>query len=478
MTQAFKYFAVLAGMRTGSNLLEERLNSLPGIHCYGEVFNPAFVGHANQEELFGMNTGDIGRAPVAFLKRMIEQTEGLAGFRLFEGHNAKVLQKCLTDPDCAKIVLRRNPVESYVSLKIAQATNQWRMKDAKNPKKAQITFLAEEFSEYLEQTQAHYAAIARQTKAAGQTVFYIDYTDLNDLDVLTGLASYLGASGVDFKPKSDTKKQNPEPLSQKVNNFDEMVQHLSTLDPIGLFHDPSFEPARGPDVKSYLISDRYRLLFAPVAGGPTKEVAKWLRAVDDDARDGPRSGLSQKEMRAWKRETPGHLSFTVLRHPVFRAWYAYREHLIQPGPALFRSVRKDMIVRYGVKFPKIGPVSEAPDPDLRAGFLSFLAFLRSNLAGQTTIRVDASWATQAETVEALTRFAPIQVLVREETLQSDLEHLSARVGAVKAQVVVDPELEAELGRIYDAEVEEQVRATYRRDYMSFGFGDWGKLGRA
>ena len=50
----FDYFVLFAEMRTGSNFLEENLNEYPGIVCYGEVFNPVFIGHANQSELLGV----------------------------------------------------------------------------------------------------------------------------------------------------------------------------------------------------------------------------------------------------------------------------------------------------------------------------------------------------------------------------------------------------------------------------------------
>ena len=40
---------------------------------------------------------------------------GLNGFRFFNDHDARVLDIALPDPRCAKIVLTRNPVESYVA---------------------------------------------------------------------------------------------------------------------------------------------------------------------------------------------------------------------------------------------------------------------------------------------------------------------------------------------------------------------------
>jgi hypothetical protein len=45
----------------------------------------------------------------------------------------------------------------------------------------------------------------------------------------------------------------------------------------------------------------------------------------------------------------------------------------------------------------------------------------------------------------------------------DLERLSEAAG---------PE-EARLQSIYDDEIESAARAAYQRDYVGFGFGDWG-----
>ena len=43
----FDLFVLLAGMRTGSNALEEALNLYPGLACYGEAFK---IGRASCRE--------------------------------------------------------------------------------------------------------------------------------------------------------------------------------------------------------------------------------------------------------------------------------------------------------------------------------------------------------------------------------------------------------------------------------------------
>ena len=63
MAVTFDYFVILAVMRTGSNLLEELINAADGVSCYGEIFNPAFAGHAHKSDLFGMRPAEIAADP-------------------------------------------------------------------------------------------------------------------------------------------------------------------------------------------------------------------------------------------------------------------------------------------------------------------------------------------------------------------------------------------------------------------------------
>ena len=63
MTGKFKSFVILAGMRTGSNLLEANLSALEGVTSYGEVFNPHFVGKKNADDLFGVSLAQREQDP-------------------------------------------------------------------------------------------------------------------------------------------------------------------------------------------------------------------------------------------------------------------------------------------------------------------------------------------------------------------------------------------------------------------------------
>ncbi|MEM6277607.1 MAG: nodulation protein NodH, partial [Pseudomonadota bacterium] len=116
----FDYFVLFAEMRTGSNFLEANINRYSDLACLGEVFNPHFLAYPDTEELLGFTQAQRDADPLALVAAIRDQ-KGVQGFRFFHDHHAAILEHIVEDPRCAKVILTRNPVESYVSWKIAQA---------------------------------------------------------------------------------------------------------------------------------------------------------------------------------------------------------------------------------------------------------------------------------------------------------------------------------------------------------------------
>lgn len=142
MSKPFDYFVVFAEMRTGSNFLEANLNAFPGISCVGEAFNPHFIGYPNREDCLGVSEEERNRDPDTLL-HAIKHASNITGFRYFHDHDARVLDTALNDPRCGKIILTRNPVDSYVSWKIAQATGQWKLTNVAKRKDAKRRLTAQ-----------------------------------------------------------------------------------------------------------------------------------------------------------------------------------------------------------------------------------------------------------------------------------------------------------------------------------------------
>jgi LPS sulfotransferase NodH len=468
----FDQFVVFAEMRTGSNFLEVNINSIPGLVCHGEAFNPRFIGYPNSADILGVTQSRRDADPAQLLDAMKAQKGALGGFRFFNDHDPRVLDIVLPDPRCAKIILTRNPIESYVSRKIAAATGQWKLTNAKNLRSETIIFDAAEFVTHLQRQQDFQVRLMNALQRTGQTAFYVAYEDLQDIEVMNGLAKFLGVSGrIDALDKK-LKKQNPEPLEDKVRNFHEMEEALARIDRFNLSRTPNFEPRRGPAIPTYLAAAQSPLLYLPLRSGPEEAVAAWLARLDGGHE--PISSFSQKSLRQWKEERPGHRSFTVVRHPLARAHAAFCDRILNTGPGSFPELRENLRRTFSLPLAGDEDGSGWSDEAHHAAFKVFLTFLKANLGGQTNLRVDPAWASQIALLQGIAQFGLPDMILREDRLAADLAMLGGQTGRVNVPdigEVTDPHA-ARLARILDDTLQAMAHDIYQRDLLSFGFGDW------
>lgn len=448
-------------MRTGSNFLEANLNALPGVSCLGEVFNPHFIGKKDQTEMFGMDLAAREQDPRALLRLLRDRTPGLAGFRYFHDHDPRVLPDLLDDPSCAKIILTRNPVDSYVSWKIAQATGQWKLTNAKNLRTAQARFDSDEFRDHMQALQAFQLRLLHGLQVTGQTAFYVDYEDIQDLAVLNGLAAWLGVDGRLEALDDKLKKQNPEEIGDKVVNLAEMETALARLDRFNLNRTPNFEPRRPAAIPSFVAADG--LLYMPVRSGPGAQVQSWMAGL------GPLAGdFVQKSLRQWKKAHPGHRSFTVIRHPLLRAHQAFLTQIVSGKLAehrqgLIRSQKADL------------PPPGRPFLDIaqhREGFAAFLRYAKLSVAGQMGQRVSPHWASQAAVLQGFAGFQGPDLVIREDRLAEGLSWLAAEIGVKAAPAPQDHGAAEALEAVWTPALEDAAQDAYARDYIGFGFGRW------
>ncbi len=456
MTGHFSSFVIFAAMRTGSNFLEKSLSAVPGLVSHGEAFNPKFTGYPNRSELLGMDVAARDRDPLALLER-IRSAPGLNGFRYFPDHDPRVMEPVLDDRSCAKVMLSRNPLESYISLKIARQTGQWMLTNEKRRKEAQVSFDAAEFASHLEDLRTFRQSIQRGLQRRGQTAFMLDYDDLADGAVLKGLIAFLGLSGP-IDPSTDIIPQNPAALRDKVTNPDEMAAALQRLRPFDPGQSPDFEPPRGPSVPDAMVTKDLPILFLPIRSGPVKAVSEWLAEVGG----GVVGGFSQATLRDWMRQHPGHRRFTVVRHPLTRAYAAFDEIFLTDRRADLR----DRIAR----LQKIDLAGVATDlPSRQDAFFLFLRFLKANLNAQTPLRVDGAWASQSACIAGFADFAPPERIIREDRLPEELADFAASFGVLSPGMSASPD---GLSAVHDPEMERIARQIYPRDYLLYGFGDW------
>jgi hypothetical protein len=187
----------------------------------------------------------------------------------------------------------------------------------------------------------------------------------------------------------------------------------------------------------------------PVASGPTKAVLDWFSALG-----GSSDGLSQSALRDWMRAHPNHRRFTVLRHPLLRAFDAFTRFL---AAGLDEATCKAI-----ARTHKIGPAATAE------AFLAFMRFLKANLHAQTPHRTQPHWASQVAVLQGFQSFASPDLVAREETLADDLDGICRHLGLTAPQMAPDP-LVASLAAIATDEHAQVAAQAYQRDYLTFGF---------
>ena len=457
MKRPFDLCVIFAEMRTGSNHLEAMLDGVLGLRGFGEVYNPAFVGRPNQEALFGFDLARRESAPEELLAAIrAGAAADLPIFRFFHDHDPRMLGPLLDDPRVAKVVLRRNPLDSYLSRKIAAATGQWKMTDARAQKTADIRFEAPEFETMLADWQGFAGRLARGLQLRGQTAFEIDYEDLGDVEVLTGLLRYLGSAETIDPKASKLKPQNPGGPRGKVINPGEMAEALARLDPFGMDRSVRMDLAQGAAIKTIAVAGD--LMVLPVPGVLSDQWRDWFP-------DDPRDGLSQRELRQWMRQHPAHRKIACIQHPLARAHAVFCRQVLPRRPAT-TDLRRRLRRRYEIPLPQ-----DWPDPGYdraahRAAFEAFLRFLKPCLAGQTSLVVPGDWSGQLAALQGMARFALPDRLLRAETLAHDLAPFGLNPEPP------DADAPFALGDIHDRALEALAQDVFRRDYVFFGYGDW------
>lgn len=463
---AFDYFVILAEMRTGSNLLESNLNAFDGVECHGELFNPAFINTQKTEVYAGVTLARREADPWVLLNAVRAGGGRMVGFRLFHDHDPRIRDHVLADTACAKIILTRNPLESYVSRKIAAATNQWKLGDVKHRKQGQVAFDAEEFAAHLARLQGGQIDLLRRLQTSGQSAFYIGYDDLNDIAVLNGLVRWLGLPARITDLPRALKKQNPEPIEEKLSNPQDLAPGLARIDRFDLGRTPNFEVRRGPLMGAVHGGKGVPLLFLPLRGAPEGEVIRWLAALDGVAPGHLPRDFDAGRLADWRRTHPGFRSFTVLRHPVKRAHDAFARKVLTGE---FSAVRDHIARLFDVTLPP-----DAADLSLeahRTGFKAFLRFARASLSGQTGLQPWPIWATQSANLEGYAQVVLPDAILREEHLAQDLAWLAAQVGVTRPQEYLADESPSGFGwrEVIDDEVLSLTQDAYWRDYQQFGF---------
>jgi hypothetical protein len=470
MAKAFDFFVLLAEMRTGSNHLETSLNAFRDLRCHGEMFNPVFMGHHNIADFHGYTMKMRDDDPFPLLDLMVEKTEGLSGFRFFHDHDPRVIDALLANPRCGKVVLTRNPLDSYLSLKIARETGQWRLVKEDKRRMAPVAFDGAEFDERLAQIEVFQTRVLHALQVTAQTAFYLRYEDINDLEVVNGLAAWLGASHpLDALPRR-LKKQNLATISEKVTNAAQMEAHLAGTDRFGLSELPQVEPKRGPGVPGFVAAAQAPLLYMPLPGGPLDLLEPWLTALDGAP---PLLGFSQKTLRPWMRKSPGFTSFTVVRHPLERIYDVFNTRIVAPN-AQFSEIRHGLIARHGLPIPLEGPDQSYSLSQHAEAFAKFLEIVKQTLNGATSLRLLPVWASQIGSLHSMSNVVVPHRVIREPELADGLAQICTALGRPFPALSPRPNALFPLAQVHTQALEDIAMEAYRRDYLTLGFKRWAR----
>ncbi len=470
MTQRFDSFVMLAEMRTGSNLLEERLNGLDGVTCAGELFNPRFVGAPSREAHLGFDLARREADPLGLLAAL-RAAPGLGGFRFFHDHDPRALDAVLPDPRCAKIILTRNPLDSYISRLIAAETGQWRLGDVRHQRSAKVRFDPVAFEDHVRTLQGFQTRVQRALQISGQSAFHIGYDDLNEDAVIAGLARWLGVPVPDVPPAARIKPQNPAPPADKLLNPEALAEGIARLDRFDLTRMPGLAVQRDTAPSGARPALRAPVLYLPGIGGPDAAVLDWLAALDGARARDLGAPLSIPELRRWLAAHPDRRCFAVLRHPLLRAHQVYLDQVVRGTRSGVRGYLERI---HGVRLPRPARVDAEYSLVLhRQGFLAFLEFVRANLAGQTGLPVRPDWDAQSRVLARSFDDCMPDRLLREPDLGQGLAALAAELKMDPPDYRPPrPERRFSLDAICDSQIEAAGRAAYEIDYRVLGFRAW------
>jgi len=214
----YQKFIIIASGRTGSNLLISYLNSHPNIEAKGELFR----------DMQGKSCLEVWKD---FYSPKIKNIK-TAGFKIFYTHpfnteDKTVWEYILKDPEIKIIhLVRENKLRTYLSLEIANKTDEWLVKKNKKStleeKQIKIDFdsfytRVKDIEKYENETRIKYKK---------HNFIELSYEELvNDKDnTMKGIFNFLQVKENKFK--SSLRKQNKESVKDLITNYDEFANKV------------------------------------------------------------------------------------------------------------------------------------------------------------------------------------------------------------------------------------------------------------
>lgn len=483
----FTSFAMFGSMRSGSILLENYLCQFEGLVGHGELFNPGLIRQSEWGEYLGVSRKDRLDNPELMLDAIFrENPDKISGYRIFENHNQWAIDNALDDPHCAKIILTRDPLESFVSLGIARETGQWMISDASHRKVAKMHFDLAEFAQYKKERRAYYSKIAKSLEQSGQPSFEVDYLMLGDVATINQMAAFIGSGEIKYELIQKIKKQNPEPLSEKISNYHDVFQALGLPEVSGLIPDVQKpKKTRGTDLSRVYFCEDKALGYGLVPSAFDPGIRRWMSFHDGKS---PDNGYSKLQYADWMSAHQNPAFFSFVSHPVVRAYCVFMQKIFLTSAGSYLAIRQQLENKYGLGFPKGDIFPDTPRTKLesegygleehRVCFKQFLVFVGGNLANETSIRKDGTWRPQIDIINGYRKISPMHLVFKTNSFEASLSYLENLLGLKPYfgwKADREPSFSFPLSEVYDTEIESLCRALYAQDYQEFGYEALGGL---
>lgn len=228
-------FVIVAGRRTGSNLLCTLLGSHDDVLCHHELFNPGGIYYALPLRNGAFSLGTLAERdadPLGFVQRAWDHNLGkrCVGFKMTRGQHAQVLDAVLADPAVRVIVLRRaNRIKAFVSELRAEASALWEVYDraALERVRAKVRVDTAALEAYMAQNEAFYAAVDAALARSGSPTLRVTYEHLFHDDEQRRLLAFLGLAADSAPLTARSVKQNSCDLRDLVENHDALALELA-----------------------------------------------------------------------------------------------------------------------------------------------------------------------------------------------------------------------------------------------------------
>lgn len=276
---AYRRFIILSGPRTGSHMLAQGLHSHPNVVCFREVFNGRLdfiqYGVEGYDDFSDADQAIRKRDPVGFLQARVfrdwpEEVRAV-GFKFHYTHHwgfEGLLDHLSGDRDLHVVHLqRRNALRSLVSLKMAERTGAWlednrpkvtasnavralrypakaarrlsralrRAPAAVLPAKPRVRIERDELVEHIlsdAMRRENHLALYRD-----HPIFEVRYEDLVAKRDTTFAEVFRFLGVPPARVAISLRQQNPEPLRDLIENYDELRASFEGTPEAALFDD-------------------------------------------------------------------------------------------------------------------------------------------------------------------------------------------------------------------------------------------------